>query len=241
MGAEHHWEITGTIHVFYCQNSPRFFSSLSKYFTNYFSLLKTRTNKRWLSTGTSKSPFTASSVHGLKNTNFCYLHASFFLLLLFKILKQPFFKGAECYVATADLYMEKKNGCIFHLQSGYFYFVYIHGFALTGLRARRKGGQTWVISSSVSQCYCSVYCSFGTVDPVLLAEQPGHFDFSFLNSCTLFWIVESVFFSRDTETFKRKYHRTRITLDRLITRNKLWFILKALATFFLINQSFKSG
>lgn len=167
---------------------------------------------------------------------------AFFLLLLFKILKQPFFKGAECYVATADLYMEKKNGCIFHLQSGYFYFVYIHGFALTGLRARRKGGQTWVISSSVSQCYCSVYCSFGTVDPVLLAEQPGHFDFSFLNSCTLFWIVESVFFfSRDTETFKRKYHRTRITLDRLITRNKLWFILKALATFFLINQSFKSG
>lgn len=113
MGAEHHWEITGTIHVFYCQNSPRFFSSLSKYFTNYFSLLKTRTNKRWLSTGTSKSPFTASSVHGLKNTNFCYLHASFFLLLLFKILKQPFFKGAECYVATADLYMEKKKRLYF--------------------------------------------------------------------------------------------------------------------------------
>lgn len=42
-------------------------------------------NKRWLSTITSRSPITTSSVHRLKNTNFCYLHASFLFIL------KPFF------------------------------------------------------------------------------------------------------------------------------------------------------
>lgn len=134
MGAEHRWEITGT--------TPR--SLLSKvtqlFLLSFFILFQNTSvtshcvihvlNKRWLSTITSRSPITTSSVHRLKNTNFCYLHASFLFIL------KPFFfffwKGAECYIATADL-------------SGYFSILgistyYIHGLTLTDLSVWSRGG-----------------------------------------------------------------------------------------------------
>lgn len=167
---------------------------------------------------------------------------AFFLLLLFKILKQPFFKGAECYVATADLYMEKKR--LYFPSPIWVFLLCLHSWLRADWPESSEEGRADLgnfllrlpmLLLSVLQFW------HGRPSPLSGTARPLWFQlFEQLYSLLDCWI-SFFFFSRDTETFKRKYHRTRITLDRLITRNKLWFILKALATFFLINQSFKSG